>query len=142
MTSRPENLAVRNGKLTPCPATPNCVSSQSPPADTEHFVKAMPYAIPEELLRQKILEVLNETPRTEFVTASNDYIHVESTTLLLRFTDDFELYIDSREKLLHFRSASRVGRSDFRANRERVESFKKKLLRTLTESNMSATDND
>jgi len=142
MTSRPESLGVSNGTLTPCPATPNCVSSQSSPADTEHFISAMPYAIPEELLRQNILEVLNETPRTKIVTASNDCIHVESTSLFLRFTDDFEFYIDSREKLLHFRSASRVGRSDFGTNRKRVEAFKKELLTTLTELNSPVTDNE
>ena len=63
--------------------------------------------------------------RTKIVTATDNYFHVESTTLLLRFVDDFELYIDSRQNLLHFRSASRVGRSDFGTNRKRVENFKR-----------------
>ena len=26
---RPDNLGVKEGKLAPCPGTPNCVSSQS-----------------------------------------------------------------------------------------------------------------
>ena len=26
---RPDNLGVKDGKLAPCPGTPNCVSSQS-----------------------------------------------------------------------------------------------------------------
>jgi uncharacterized protein (DUF1499 family) len=114
------------------------VSSQSPPTDNEHFISAMPYAIDEQLLRQTILDVLNETPRTKIVTASNDYIHAESTTSLLCFTDDFELYIDYREKLLHGRSASRVGRSVFGTNRKRVETFKETLVRKLTELSTGA----
>lgn len=131
VTSRPENLGVRNGALTPCPETSNCVCSQSPSQDTEHFISAMRYAMSEELLGQKIIEVLNEMARTEIITASDNYFHVESTTLILRFTDDFELYIDRHEKLLHFRSASRVGRSDFGTNRKRVEAFKRMLLEKL-----------
>jgi uncharacterized protein (DUF1499 family) len=100
----------------------------------------MPYAIPEELLHQKILEVLKKTPRTKIVTILSHYVHVESRTWLLRFTDDFELYIDNVEKLLHFRSASRVGHSDFGTNRNRVEAFKTELSRTLSELKGPATD--
>lgn len=80
---------------------------------------------------EKILEILQETARTEVVTAADNYVHAESTTLLLRFTDDFELYIDSRDKLLHFRSASRVGHSDFGTNRKRVQAFKQRLTAKL-----------
>ena len=91
----------------------------------------MPFIVTAELLMKKILEVLRETPRTEVVVASTNYVHAEATTLIMRFTDDFELYIDSSGNLLHFRSASRVGYSDFGANRKRVRAFKRKLADKL-----------
>lgn len=131
MPPRPNNLGVTNGSLTPCPETPNCVCSQSPSEDTKHSIAPMPYSYSEELIREKILEVLNEMARTKIVTASDNYFYVESNTLLLRFTDDFEVYIDDREKLLHFRSASRIGHSDLGTNKRRVEAFKKMLSEKL-----------
>ena len=125
MSSRPDNLGVKNGSLAACPETPNCVCSQCPRENTEHFITPVSYSISEDSLRVLITEVLEEMARTKIVTATDNYFHVESTTLLLRFVDDFELYIDSRQNLLHFRSASRVGRSDFGTNRKRVENFKR-----------------
>jgi uncharacterized protein (DUF1499 family) len=46
---------------------------------------------------------------------------------LFRFVDDVELAVDPAEHVVHFRSASRVGRSDFGVNRRRME----ELSRTL-----------
>ncbi len=135
MSSRPHNLGVKNGSLAACPETPNCVCSQCPREDSEHFITPLSYSIPEESLRVLITEVLEEMARTKIVTATDNYYHVESTTLLLRFVDDFELYIDSRENTLHFRSASRIGRSDFGTNRKRVENFKQMLSARLNEKN-------
>ena len=36
------NLGVNNGELTPCPETPNCVSSQA--QDKEHFIEPIRFA--------------------------------------------------------------------------------------------------
>ena len=131
MSSRPQNLGVKNGSLAVCPETPNCVCSQCPREDSEHFIAPISYAVPEQSLRELISESLEQMARTKVVTATDNYFHVESTTLLLRFVDDFELYIDSGQNLLHFRSASRIGRSDFGTNRKRVETFKQMLSAKL-----------
>ena len=131
MSSQPDNLGIKNGSLAACPETPNCVCSQCPDEDSEHFIAPISYSIPEETLRKLVTEILEETARTKIVTATDNYFHVESTTLLLRFVDDFELYIDNRKNLLHFRSASRIGRSDFGTNRKRVENFKQLLSEKL-----------
>ena len=39
--TRPLNLGVKEGKLAPCPSTPNCVSSQS--SDKEHSIEPLAY---------------------------------------------------------------------------------------------------
>ena len=36
--TRPENLGIRDGRLAPPKNTPNCVSSQADPSDTQHFI--------------------------------------------------------------------------------------------------------
>jgi uncharacterized protein (DUF1499 family) len=47
-------------------------------------------------------------PRLKIVTATKDYIHDEATS----------------RQVIHFRSASRVGRSDLGANRARMEQIR------------------
>lgn len=125
------NLGIKNGRLAPCPATPNCVCSQCS-SDDAHFVEPVTYSVPTETLMELVSAVLKETPRTNIIAASEKYIHAEATTLIFRFTDDFELYVDAGQKQLHFRSASRVGRSDFGTNRRRVEVFKQEFEKKLS----------
>jgi uncharacterized protein (DUF1499 family) len=49
------------------------------------------------------------------------YIHAEFTSAVFRFMDDVEFYFDSGAKIIHMRSASRIGYSDFGVNRQRME---------------------
>ena len=39
--TRPDNLGPRAGRLSPCPASPNCVSSQG--SDKEHAIEPLSY---------------------------------------------------------------------------------------------------
>ncbi len=40
---RPDNLGVKDGRLAPPRRTPNSVSSQADPADTEHYIAPIPF---------------------------------------------------------------------------------------------------
>jgi uncharacterized protein (DUF1499 family) len=62
--------------------------------------------------------------RTKIVTVEDNYLHVEFRSAFLRFVDDVEFLIDPEEQLVHFRSASRVGDSDFGVNRDRMEQIR------------------
>jgi len=53
-----------------------------------------------------------------------DYLAATFTSSLFRFVDDLELRIDTVQKTIHLRSASRVGHSDLGVNRKRVERLK------------------
>ena len=66
-------------------------------------------------------------PRSQIVSSTNTYIHVEFTSLIFRFVDDVEFLFDDEKKLIHVRSASRVGYSDLGANRNRVEEIRKRF---------------
>jgi uncharacterized protein (DUF1499 family) len=48
-------------------------------------------------------------------------------TRLMRFVDDAEFYLDEKAGVIHVRSASRLGSSDFGVNRARIESIRAKL---------------
>ncbi|MDQ6965890.1 MAG: DUF1499 domain-containing protein, partial [Mariprofundaceae bacterium] len=57
----------------------------------------------------------------------DDYLHATFTSRLFRFVDDVELHRDAASGVVHIRSASRVGHSDFGVNRKRVEVIRKLL---------------
>ena len=62
--------------------------------------------------------------RCRIVAERHDYLRYEFTSFVFRFVDDVEFLIDQDTKLIHFRSASRVGHSDLGANRRRMVRFR------------------
>ncbi len=116
---RPANLGVKDGKLAPCPATPNCVSSQS--ADKEHAVEPLYYTTSAPQAMADLKKVILGMKRARIVDEHDSYIHAEFTSALWRFVDDAEFYFDDTKKLIQVRSASRLGKSDFGVNRKRME---------------------
>jgi uncharacterized protein (DUF1499 family) len=58
------------------------------------------------------------------MTDSDTYLHVEFTSFVFQFVDDVEFLADDAVKILHVRSASRVGHSDFGANWRRIETIR------------------
>lgn len=117
--SQTVKLGTKDGKFVPCPGSPNCVSSQS--TDKSHYIDPLHYSGELAEAREKILSVIVDMDRSKIITAKENYIHAEFTSRLFRFVDDVELYFDDREKVIHVRSASRIGYSDLGVNRKRVE---------------------
>lgn len=58
---------------------------------------------------------------------SEDSLHAEATSLVLQFVDDIDALLDTKAGVIHIRSASRVGHSDFGVNRKRMEGFRTEL---------------
>lgn len=116
---RPEGLGLVDGRLAPCPDTPNCVSSLA--TDERHGMEPLVFEGSAEEAWEQLQRVVEGLPRTEVVTRRDDYLHVEFTTALMRFVDDVEFQLDRLDRRIQFRSASRAGYSDLRANRRRME---------------------
>ncbi len=55
----------------------------------------------------------------------NGYLAATFKTPLFRFVDDVELRLDGTNRVIHVRSASRVGRSDLGENRKRVAELRR-----------------
>lgn len=111
----------KDGSLAHCPETPNCVST----VDTEddHAIDPIEFggSADEALARAK--RALEGLPRTTIIEERSDYLRAESRSALFGFVDDVEVYVPGDGRL-HFRSASRVGKSDMGVNRKRYEKFK------------------
>ncbi|MEE2888566.1 MAG: DUF1499 domain-containing protein [Planctomycetota bacterium] len=114
-------LGLRDGQLLPCPTTPNCVSSLSPKSDTGHHVEPLSMHNNQESTMIGLRAIIAEMPRTLILEETGDYLRVQFTTQILRFKDDVEFHLVTAGDIVHIRSASRVGYSDFGANRKRVE---------------------
>lgn len=123
-------LGLTDGKLAACPDSPNCVSSYA--TDEAHSIAPVDVTgkVPQEVMAA-VKKALSEMPRTAIVSEDTNYIHATATTLLMRYVDDVEIYLDEAESKLHLRSASRIGYSDLGANRARVEKLKKVLAQHL-----------
>ena len=122
---KPDNLGVRDGKLAPCPNTPNCVSSQS--ADTTHKIEPLTYTSSSEEAFAKLKKAIASQPRTKIITITPNYLYVEFTSAIMGFVDDVEFYLDADASLIHVRSASRLGKSDLGVNRKRIETIRAKF---------------
>lgn len=129
--SEPGSLGVSNGQLSPCPESPNCVCSQLPKSETTHYIDPISYEFSEVEIKEKITSVIKEYPRTKIISDEGNYLHVEFKTMIFRFVDDLEILIDDSSKLVHFRSASRIGYSDLGTNRKRVEALKARIQSKL-----------
>jgi uncharacterized protein (DUF1499 family) len=123
--TRPMNLGVHDGMLLPCPVSANCVSNQS--RDKEHAIEPFRFSgTPAEAMAD-LKKVLSGMPRTSIVTETDIYLHVEFSSLLFRFVDDVEFWVDGKSKCIHVRSASRLGSNDLGVNRKRIEDIRAAL---------------
>ncbi|RHX94383.1 DUF1499 domain-containing protein [Leptospira yasudae] len=122
--TRPITLGIQNGKLGPCPETPNCVSSFAPASDQEHFIQPLTYSGNPTDAKAKLKNLILETARTNLIKEEDKYLYVEFTSLIWRFVDDVEFVFDANAPLIHVRSASRLGKSDLGVNRKRIETIR------------------
>lgn len=124
--SRPR-LGAPNGRLAPCPASPNCVSSQSPASDREHHVAPFAFTGEARDAWQILRTVVERAERAQIVTSEPGYLHAEFASRLFGFVDDVEFVLDESARLIHVRSASRLGYGDLGANRGRIEALRAAL---------------
>lgn len=122
LSTRAPRLGVRDGRLLPCPDRPNCVSTQA--VDPRRAMEPIRFTGSADAAMGRLRRVLQELPRATIVVDEPPYIHAEARSLLFRFVDDLEFLVDETEGTIHFRLASRVGRSDLGVNRRRAEAIR------------------
>ena len=121
----PDSIGVHNGHLTPCPESPNCVSSFA--KDSEHRIDPLQFSGNPGTVMQELKIHLSSLDRVKIVTLEDNYVYAEFTSLLMRYVDDVEFLLVAEDRVLHFRSASRIGYGDLGVNRKRIESIRQHL---------------
>ena len=115
----PQNIGIRDGSLTACPESPNCVSSYE--SSEEHAIAALDGNL------NQVQQILVAMDGANIVEQSNNYLYAEFTSSLMGYVDDVEFLYDAASNTTQVRSASRVGYSDMGANRSRVEAIRMQL---------------
>ncbi|MEX1198641.1 MAG: DUF1499 domain-containing protein [Pseudohongiellaceae bacterium] len=117
----PQNLGpTGDGRLSPCPDSPNCVSSFS--GEERHAIEPLQADL------AAIRDVIGGLDNADVVSSDGEhYLRAEFTTRIIGFVDDVEFLHDPAQGVTHVRSASRVGYSDLGANRQRIERLRQRL---------------
>lgn len=122
---RSKNMVAMTSIDLPCPDKPNCVSSKSPESDQVHFIS--PLALPASIAKpEDLLEVLTKAG-LKIESHSDQKIKATHKSFWFGFIDDVDIHLDLPSQKAQIRSASRVGYSDFQANRRRVEQLRELL---------------
>ena len=117
-----QSAGLLDGKLRPCPDTPNCVSSEAP-RNSVSLIKPIGFAGDSGAAWNAFTRTVTESGGNIKQLTAN-YLWAIFETPLFRFVDDVEARLDAQAGIIHIRSASRVGRSDFGANRQRIETIR------------------
>lgn len=127
---QPNNIGVTNERLKPPSKTRNSVSSQTHlyadhPQVQYASIEPLPFKNNNATYSvQVLLTVLKSMPGMMIIDAKPDYIYATSSTKVLKFVDDLEFWVNPAKGVIDIRSASRLGREDFGANRTRVEAIR------------------
>lgn len=122
---RPLDLGPRDGRLKPCPQSPNCVCSQC--VDAPQRIEPLRYSGEGAQAFARLRDLVAGWPGAAVVSEADGYLHAEFATRWLRFVDDVEFLLDPSAGVIHVRSASRLGYSDLGTNRRRVEAIRARL---------------
>lgn len=130
-----EAPGLTGGQLAKCPGTPNCFCTEYPDQQGHYLA---PITFP-----QTISPAFSSLDISrEIITAMGGMVHEQNknylaatfTSAIFGFVDDFEVRADAENKIIHLRSASRVGRSDLGVNKKRIELFKQLYKMKISDS--------
>lgn len=124
-------LGVMHGALAPCPSSPNCVCSEA----SERSTSIAPLKFTEDPTRAWISAQAAITSLGGKIEKLEDaYLWASFQSKIFRFVDDLELRLDGDQKVIHVRSAARMGYSDFGVNAARVEALRAEFSRRSAQS--------
>jgi uncharacterized protein (DUF1499 family) len=129
---QPTDLGVADGRLKAPSKTRNSVSSQAslyPEHPQRAYADIAPLALlagGAEASMLALRQALEATPGIAVQEVRGDYLRATARTRWLGFVDDLEFWLDPSAQVIHLRSASRLGREDFGANRARIEAIRQR----------------
>lgn len=126
----PKTIGLKNGRLRSCPNKPNCVSSEF--KTMASWVEPLTFDGKSkdawEQLKISVLTIGGNIEKDEDI-----YLWATFRSKVFRFVDDMEFRMDTKNKVIHLRSASRVGYSDLGVNRRRVKKLRSNFYQKKSE---------
>jgi len=119
MGCKAPEIGLTPAGLAPCPDSPNCVTSQAKTG--KQAVRPLTYSTDRATAFAKIKQIVSNQDNATIVAETNDYLHAEFRSKFMGFVDDMEFWFPEDQAVIHLRSASRLGYSDFGVNRKRVQ---------------------
>ncbi|MDX1707954.1 MAG: DUF1499 domain-containing protein [Desulfobacterales bacterium] len=133
-------MTTHREMFSPCPASPNCVSSLS--EDQKHFVEPIAYNGSIAQARQRLINILQNTRGARLVIMEKDFLHAEYRSFVFGFVDDVVFYLPADKPVIHIKSASRSGHYDFGVNRRRVERLRAAFKTPLQDASTEKPDDE
>ena len=132
--SLPTDLGVHEARLKPPSLTRNSVSSQAalyPEHAQRSYADIQPLPLKNNSAADSmkaLLAALHSLPDITVVEQKPDYVYAQAQTRWLKFVDDLEFWVNPQLGVIDVRSASRLGREDFGANRQHIEAIRAAYL--------------
>jgi uncharacterized protein (DUF1499 family) len=132
--SAPTDLGVKDGRFKPPSLTRNSVSSQAalhPEHPQTAYAQIEPFPLKQGNAAASVaalVAALQTLPGVTVVQQQPDYVYAQAQTRWLKFVDDVEFWVNPAKGVIDVRSASRLGREDFGANRSRIEALRAAYL--------------
>lgn len=125
---RPSRLGITDGQLQPVRATlTNAVSSTA--TSDYHRIAPIDAGSDPAAAFARLRTIVAAMPGARIVGETPGYLYAEFESTWLKFIDDVEFQLDGPAKVIHLRSASRLGRKDFGVNRARIEAIRTAMAR-------------
>jgi len=114
-------------QLSPCPPTPNCVSTEA--SKESQRIESFELAKDIDTVWPQIVGVVDELSRSNIQQHRTGYLYSKHYSSVWKFVDYLEILYVAEEHRLMVRSSSRFGLSDFGVNRKRVKKLRQALVR-------------
>lgn len=121
IASRAPKMGLSGEKLRPCPDSPNCVVSEN--ATPSSRIEPLSFKVAPEQAWTALRRAV-ERGGGVIREDRDGYLWATFTSRFFRFIDDVEFRMDAVHGIIHVRSASRAGSSDFGVNRKRIEKLR------------------
>ncbi|MDB9867858.1 DUF1499 domain-containing protein [Pseudomonadales bacterium] len=120
------SLDGQDGRLSPCPAAPHCVTSEVDESASAYVAPIAMNGLTSQQARTLLISAMTEM-QGQINTQTDRYLAASFKSKMFGFTDDLECRIDSAAGLIQVRSASRLGYYDMGANRRRVNELRQRF---------------
>ena len=119
-------LDGQDGRLSPCPAAPHCVTSEVAESASAYVAPIAMNGLTSLQARNWLIRAMTEM-QGQINTQADRYLAASFKSKMFGFIDDLECRIDSAAGVIQVRSASRLGYYDMGANRRRVNELRQRF---------------